>query len=177
MRKLSYWLNLIIRLQNKIVGAILVALGIGMTIVILLQVFCRFVIYLPVPWSEECARYLMIWTGMMGSVLALTLKRHIGVEIIIKKMGRLGDMITHFLVYPITILFLGIIAQQGMDLALFNVDQESPAMELPMWVPYSAIPLGALMMILVVLSDILNYLLANSESEVENTGMNTEEVK
>ena len=132
----------------------LLLLGISMTLLILLQVFFRFVIYIPFPWSEEAARYLMIWMGMLGSVVALENKRHIGVDFFVDKMPKLLKGPIRIAVQGTMACFLLILCVQGVHLCMYNYDQLSPAMEISMLIPFGAIPIGAAMMILVILKGI-----------------------
>ena len=158
MPLLSALVGRYLKFQEKLCSRILIVLGAAMTILILLQVFFRFVIYVPFPWSEECARYLMIWMGMLGSVLALQRGRHIGVMVIMEKLPppiRTGVGIA---VRAAVIGFLVVLFLQGTEFAMFNKDQLSPALEISMLVPYSSVPVGSVMMILVVLGDILETL-------------------
>lgn len=134
----------------------LIALGLIMTILILLQIFFRFVIYVPFPWSEECSRYLMIWMGMLGSVVALQKGRHIGVTVLIEKLPATLKKLATLLVRVTTIGFLFVLLKQGIEFALFNQEQLSPAMEISMLIPYTSVPVGAAMMILVITGDIFD---------------------
>lgn len=134
----------------------LIILGLIMTILILLQIFFRFVIYIPFPWSEECSRYLMIWMGMLGSVVALQKGRHIGVTVLMEKLPSVLQKLAMFIVRLVIIGFLFVLLQQGIEFALFNREQLSPAMEISMLIPYTSVPVGAVMMILVVTGDIFN---------------------
>ena len=143
-------------LQESLCKLMLIFLGLSMTILILLQIFFRFVVYVPFPWSEECARYLMIWMGMLGSVAALQKGRHIGVMVFMKKLPKFLQRQAGLLVKILLIGFLSVLLWQGIEFALFNFDQLSPAMEIPMFIPYISIPTGALMMILVIIGDILD---------------------
>ena len=126
-----------------------------MSVIVLLQVFFRFVIYVPFPWSEELARYLMIWMGMLGSFLAMRRGRHIGVTVIVERLPLHLQGIITFFIRIVLIAFLCIIAKEGLSLALFNAAQNSPAMEVPMVFPYLAIPVGAALMIVQLITDIL----------------------
>ena len=38
-------------------------------VVLFLQVIFRYVLELPLPWSEEAARYAMVWLGMFAAVI------------------------------------------------------------------------------------------------------------
>lgn len=43
---------------------------VGMVLVIWLQVVARYGLRSPPPWTEELARYLMVWGGLLGATLA-----------------------------------------------------------------------------------------------------------
>ena len=126
-----------------------------MTLTILIQIFFRFVVYRPVPWSEELARYLMVWMGMLGSVIALRKGRHIGVTFLVDRLSGWHRTIVRRLMEFTIIGFLGIIGWQGLSLAIFNAPQLSAAMEISMSIPYAAIPVGAAMMILELVAGVL----------------------
>ena len=155
MRTLSLILTRVAAGQIRFCRFMLVGLGMAMTLLILLQVFFRFVIYVPFPWSEECARYLMIWMGMLGSVVALQKGRHIGVTFFVEKLPELPEKAVRALVQFAMACFLGILCWQGIEFAAFNADQASPAMEISMLIPFSAIPAGSAMMIIVLFAGLL----------------------
>jgi TRAP-type C4-dicarboxylate transport system permease small subunit len=52
---------------------------------VVLQVVARYVFFQPPVWTEEIARYLMIWAGLLGATLAF--KRHFDPAIFQPKMG------------------------------------------------------------------------------------------
>ena len=135
--------------------ALLVVSGAVMSVIVMLQIFFRFVIYIPLPWSEELARYLMIWTGMVGSFVALREGRHIGVTLVVDRLPPKAAAGVAVFVQSATILFLAIVAKQGFALALTNLSQLSPAMRIPMFFPYLAVPVGAAMMIIELAAGIL----------------------
>jgi C4-dicarboxylate transporter, DctQ subunit len=156
MKAVSRLFSLIVRAQMRLCSWSLVFLGIAMTGTILVQIFFRFIVYKPVPWSEEAARYLMVWMGMLGSVLALRRGRHIGVTALVERLPpALGRVVTR-LVYLVMIGFLGIIVWEGFHLAVFNISQRSAAMEISMSIPYMAIPVGAAMMVVDLVANLLD---------------------
>ncbi len=54
-----------------------------MVVVVFLQVIFRFVIRSSLPWSEELARYLMVWIVFLGASIGVKRKSHIGVEAVV----------------------------------------------------------------------------------------------
>jgi TRAP-type C4-dicarboxylate transport system permease small subunit len=137
---------------------VLVVCGAAMSIIVMLQIVFRFVVYVPIPWSEELARYLMIWMGMVGAFVALREGRHIGVSLFVDRLPpRMGARVV-FLVRAATILFLLVVARYGIALAVFNASQRSPALDIPMIFPYLAVPVGAVLMIVELTADLLEEL-------------------
>ena len=155
MKKTAQLFSFIADSLSRISKWLLVIIGAAMSLIVLLQVFFRFVIYVPFPWSEELARYLMIWMGMLGSFLAMRRGRHIGVTVIVERLPLPLQGIITFFIRIVLIAFLCIIAKEGLSLAFFNAAQNSPAMEVPMVFPYLAIPVGAALMIVQLITDIL----------------------
>ncbi len=154
---LSYGLNQAANFQVRCCSWAIALLGVAMTLIILLQVFFRFVVYVPFPWSEECARFLMIWMAMFGSVIALRQGRHIGVRVLVERLpSGVYDNFAVPLVQVVMIIMLGILGGYGYDLATRNAQQLSPAMEISMLYPYLAVPVGAFMMILDIVADMFH---------------------
>jgi TRAP-type C4-dicarboxylate transport system permease small subunit len=135
--------------------ALLVVFGAVMSVIVLLQIIFRFVVFVPLPWSEELARYLMIWTGMVGSFVAMREGRHIGVTMVVDRLPPRAALAVSIFVQAATIAFLVILARQGLALTLVNLQQLSPAMRIPMFYPYLAVPVGAALMILELAAGIL----------------------
>jgi TRAP-type C4-dicarboxylate transport system permease small subunit len=158
MRRLTAAINRLAETLNQAACWLLVGLGVMMSVTVLLQVFFRFVVYLPFPWSEEIARYLMIWVGMVGSFVALRKGRHIGVTFLVEKLPAALDRVLTPLVQATLIAFLAVIAREGLHLAIANAAQKSPAMMIPMIYPYLAIPVGASLMMIELTAGLLNHL-------------------
>ena len=157
MDKLSHLVNRYANWQSRACSWALVALGMAMTLVVLAQVFFRFVVYVPLPWSEEVARYLMVWMGMLGAVVAQRKGLHIGVRVLVERLPKgLWDGWLAPLVQLTALGFMLVICRQGWELAVFNARQLSPAMQLPMCLPFAAIPIGAAMLAINFASDLLH---------------------
>ena len=155
MYKVSYLINRLSNALHEVTKWFLILTGVVMSIIVFLQVVFRFVIYIPFPWSEECARYLMIWMGMVGAATAMRRGRHIGVTILIERLPpRIFHLLSPFLMLSM-VIFLIVMAKEGFRLAVENAVQYSPAMDLPMLIPYLAIPVGAALMILEITASVL----------------------
>ncbi|MBW7476105.1 TRAP transporter small permease [Paenibacillus oenotherae] len=149
---------------NKIVGYIVGIMLAVMSIIIIAQIVCRFVLEIPLTWSEEAARYLMVYTVFLGSSLALRHHRMIAIEILpeylkpnVRKMLKVAIML-------ISIVFFIILLVQGIDMLEIVQRQVSAGIGISMDIPYMAIPIGALLMIINAIAVIIE-LLTNEHVE------------
>jgi TRAP-type C4-dicarboxylate transport system permease small subunit len=121
-------------------------MSIVMTCTILLQVFLRYVVKASLPWSEELARYLMVWIGLMGASLAMHEGRHVGVTLLVDRLHGAARRLVAGIALLGVLWFLWLMISQGAVLVQNIWQQRSPALNLPMVIPYAAIPLGAIFM-------------------------------
>lgn len=120
----------------------------GMTFVVFMGVFFRYILKAPLPWSEELARYLMIWGASLGSFVAFREGSHVGVTFIMDRVrGTIGVFLKR-LSQIILIIFITIVVKEGFSLIFKLKGQTSPAMEIPMSLAYLAIPVGFLLILL-----------------------------
>ena len=132
----------------------------GMVIIIILQVFQRYILQHSLDWPEELARYLFVFSVYIGSSYATSEKRHLEVTIVRTVFGEKTGRYFTILAYLITIIFCCIMFFWGMSMAQFVSDsnQVAPALQFPMWVAYSCIPIGFFFMTIrsiIVLKDIV----------------------
>ena len=60
----------------------MVAIG-AMTAIVIAGVFFRYVLLKPIGWSEEAARYLMIWAASLAVSLGIMKGEHVGLTFIV----------------------------------------------------------------------------------------------
>ncbi len=128
-------------------AGVTVTLGL-MTVVVFLQVFFRFVIKGSLPWSEELSRYLMIWAVFFGASMGAKSGAHIGVEAFTRLFPRSARKAAILIAGFFSVLFCIIIFFLSAKVvgAIYKTGQVSPAMEMPMYWAYLAVPVGSIMM-------------------------------
>ena len=72
---IKFWMDKIL----SIACAILLSF---MTILVLIQVFTRFVLNNPVAFTEELVRYSLIWTGFIGAAYAFSTREHMSLTLV-----------------------------------------------------------------------------------------------
>ena len=116
----------------------------AMTIITLVAVFFRYVLQSPIIWSEEAARYLMVWSTMLGISIATRQKAHLGIDIFVsmapKKLQRALEIFSTLMMIVMFVFLTGIsIVFIQSAIRTGNV---SPMLRIPFYIIYLALPLG-----------------------------------
>jgi len=123
---------------------LLVASLIVMVLLIFGQVVGRKVFESAPSWTEEMARYIHIFQVWIGASYAVKKRQHIRVEAFITRFKGFPRKVMESIsiaIWFVIALFLAVFGTQ-LVLASINYGQVTPAMQLPMWIPFLAIPLG-----------------------------------
>lgn len=117
-----------------------------MTVLVFMQVVYRYLLEDSLSFSEELARYMFIWSVGMGSALALKTRSHIGVEVIVERLPKHLAYPAKIIVSVINLVFFAVLIWYGADMTIETMDQESPALALPMGYVYLSVPLSAIVL-------------------------------
>lgn len=116
----------------------------AMTVITLVAVFFRYVLQSPIIWSEEAARYLMVWSTMLGISIATRQKAHLGIDIFVsmapKKLQRALEIFSTLMMI-VMFIFLTIISIVFIQSAI-RTGNVSPMLRIPFYIIYLALPLG-----------------------------------
>ena len=115
-----------------------------MSLVVIVQVFSRYIFNFSFVWAEELVRYLMIWMVMLGSALVQSKNEHIRIDFFPMLAGARGRRVMEFFFRLATLIFLVIITYKGFKVSYFNRLFESSGLRISMLWPTLAIPLGAI---------------------------------
>jgi TRAP-type C4-dicarboxylate transport system permease small subunit len=71
-----------------------------------MQVFFRYVVWVPMPWTEEVARFLLVWVTFLGAASVTRRKLHITVDWMTSKLSPRAGHVMGVGVYVMIFLFL-----------------------------------------------------------------------
>ena len=129
---------------RKIEEHFLVLTLVAMVILIFWQILGRFIFQSAPSWTEEVARYIHIFQVWIGASYSVKLGEHIRVGVFVEllhgKARKIAEM-TGTIIWFLFSIFLGIFGTQ-LVFSSFNFGQVSPAVEIPFWILFLAIPLG-----------------------------------
>lgn len=144
---------------DKVLGNMLIIIMSVMVINVIWQVFTRFVVGTPSSFTDELARYLMIWLGILGAAYVSGKNMHVAIDVLPQKTSSKTQKKLKLIVYLFIILFAlfaMVIGGSRLVYITYVLDQQSPALQIPLALVYFAIPLSGLLIIYYKISDILN---------------------
>ena len=136
------------RRANQTVEFLLFGLGFCMTMTVAVQVFFRYVLNDSLFWSEELARYLLVWLTFLGSSAAYYRKAHPGIDFLFEKIPASLQKAATLCVHMASLTLFGVMIFFGFRFAYFVRHQISPALYLPKWIIFSIIPISGLILLI-----------------------------
>ncbi|MGD9567657.1 MAG: TRAP transporter small permease [Sedimentibacter sp.] len=120
-----------------------------MVFVVFMATFFRFTKLMIIPWSEELARYLMIWIVFLGIGVGAKNNAHFTVDNFVNALPKSTHKASFILRTIIIVGFCGFMTYTSIGLVqrLAAMGQRTPALQLPTWAIYSAIPVGLTLMV------------------------------
>jgi TRAP-type C4-dicarboxylate transport system permease small subunit len=131
---------------NKIASNATVVFFTIMTLIVWVQIFFRFILGGGIAWSEEIAKYLMVWMALLGSSVLFREGGHIAINYFISKYSFLRYILMFHAILS-AVLFV-LLIYYGIDYAAFGFRSISPASGIRKFWPYLAIPVGAFFLLI-----------------------------
>lgn len=128
-------------LYGRLLVPSVMLLGFATTLVVLAQIFGRHLMTVPFPWTEELSRFLFIWFCVLGSVVALVRRQHLGIDFLVQRMAPEPRRITLILVDLLVALFGAFVLVKSIELMQIASFQRSNIMRIPMPYIYVAFPI------------------------------------
>lgn len=150
----------------------IVATG-AMTVVVLLGVLFRYVVRQPLSWSEEVARYLMIWAASLAVSIGIMQREHLGITFLVSRLPLSAQKCAAVLVNLAVLWFLWVLTKFGYFMAIDGKTQLSPILArygISMVWSLSAIPVaGALAMAQTILQILIDLFGKKEELDIKGS--------
>lgn len=142
---------------DKVLGTLLIILMVALVMDVVWQVAARYLVKSPSSFTDELARFLLMWVGLMGAAYALGKKRHLALDLLPQKLKGKKKKNLLILINVLVILFaFTVLVVGGIRLVYITLtlDQISAALGVPLGYVYLSLPLSGLFMIYYGLFDI-----------------------
>ena len=137
------------KIIDKILEYILIFLMGASVINVLWQVITRFILQNPSSFTEEIARFLLIWIGLLGAAYGIGKKIHLAIDLLRQKVSdtrqKKLDIIINGLIFifALTVMVIGGIYLVNLT---FQLQQISAALQIKLGFVYLAVPLRGCLM-------------------------------
>jgi len=151
------------RLKESNIVEIILGLQLSvLCVVVLLQVIFRYILNFPLAWSDEAARFLLIWIAILGGAIAIKRKENFVIDVVVKKYPEKVQKNIQFVinVFLFSLIFDVMIAK-GVYLINLGSLQISPALHMRMSYIYSSVFAGGVLSCCYILEDILLFIKNN----------------
>lgn len=160
---------------DRLLGAAICVLMAVMVINVLWQVFTRFVLRNPSSFTEEAARYMMIWVGLLGSAYAVGKKSHLALDLITAHLQGGRKRASEIFIQLVVQLFgLGVMVGGGGRLVWIQLSlgQQSAAMQVKLGYVYLAVPIAGVFVVFYSLLYLVEALRGHTEQAHQSSGLN-----
>lgn len=118
---------------------------------VLWQVFTRFVLGNPSSFTDELARYLLIWVGLFGAAYATGKRAHLAIDLLRTSLtGRALHWhgIVMIVVVGVFALFVMVVGGARLVSLSFLLGQTSAALNVPLGIVYLAMPVSGVLIVM-----------------------------
>jgi len=115
---------------------------------VLWQVFTRFVLRNPSSFTEELARYLLIWVGLLGASYAAGKKMHLAIDVVLQALKKKTKIWTEIIIQISLFLFsffVMVIGGLRLVTITLTLNQISAALRIKLGYVYLVLPLSGLL--------------------------------
>ena len=141
----------ITNILDVILKNVLIILMVALVAAVSWQVISRYGFSSPSSWTEEVARFLLIWIGVLGAAYAFRTGVHLGLDVLPKKLtGKSALALKLFTLLVVAGFSVAVLIIGGGSLVVltWELKQYSAVLGLPIAFVYSVIPTtGALICI------------------------------
>ena len=139
--------NLKSKIDTALAWTVIVVMAV-LVIDVLWQVFTRFVLRDPSSFTEELARYLLIWVGLLGASYAAGKRMHLALDLLPMKLKGRRKRYLEIFIEGCTLVFAFfalVVGGARLVWVTLYLGQTSAALQIPLGYVYLAVPLSGLL--------------------------------
>lgn len=155
---------------NKFLEYFLAFLMALMLLSVCWQVVSRYVLSSPSSFTDELARYLLIWIGLLGGAYASGKGMHLAIDLLPTKLKGKSKSRLQIIIHTLILIFvLCTFVLGGLRLVYitYSLGQTSAAMQIPLAYVYIIVPVSGILIISYKIRDIIS--LVRNREEVTET--------
>jgi TRAP-type C4-dicarboxylate transport system permease small subunit len=141
----------ILNITRKIINYLVIIFFVYMVLAVFYQVLGRYIFNYKLGAAAETATMAQIWMILLASGIAMRKNMHVGVDILLRKLNVKAQKIIVTVSTIVITIFLIMVLKGSVQLIIVGAQSTSPAISIPMWIPYLSIPIGIVYIMLELL--------------------------
>lgn len=153
--------------MTKVLNGVLIVTVALLVLDVCWGVFTRYVMGEQAQWTEELARFLLIWVALLGGAVAFGTKGHLGVDYFVGRFHAEVQQLMAAVVHLIVLFFAGSIFVYGgfrVVADTLTIGQKTPALGWEMGYVYLALPIAGIFMVIYTVENLIETLSLKLES-------------
>jgi len=134
---------------------------------VLLGVVSRYVFGAQIKWTEELARYLLVWIGIVGAAAAFARKKHLGLDVLVMFFPESSRRKTTIIADIVCLLFTFAVFLYGgtiLTFQAFEINHILPALQIPYGFVFLVLPVAGFFMTMFQIESLLSALYGDPDS-------------
>ena len=147
-----------VRLVN---GYVLTVLAFALVVCVVWQVLSRYISPRPSTVTDELARFMFMWIGLLGAAQASAYKQHLAIDLLAMKLQGSAKRALNVVIECCIIAFAALVMIKGgweLTVKTFANNQVTPALQWPMGYVYMVVPVAGALMVFFAVVEIVNTL-------------------
>ncbi|MDP8170681.1 TRAP transporter small permease [Pasteurella skyensis] len=161
-----------VKLVNQLLAWFSVILSVVLVICVVWQVISRYVLGAPSIVTDELARFLFMWVGLIGAAYATGAKRHLAIDLLLLKLKKTKKRLLEVIILLVMCFFAGYILIYGGSQLAWDTHltgQVSPSLQIDMGLVYLCLPISGTLMLFYLVVELIQKF-----THTSNNSMNKE---
>ena len=139
---MKFGLRTLLKLSDACFLGVAAVFSAGFFVCVLVQVFYRYVIEAPLPWTEELARYLFVWAAMLAAAVSVGRNDQFSISIFADSLGPRARTWLEYLIVVLGLAFALVMVWKGWAMSSRMMIAVSPVLPVPQGAVYLVIPIA-----------------------------------
>lgn len=159
----NLWVNGLVSINNtlnKMINKALIWVTAFLALDVLWGVISRFLLQSQSPWTEELARFLLVWMALLGIASVFRQQQHLGINILVQKFDssiQRWSVIAKNLIVIVFVLLIFIDGGSKVMLNSFVMDQQMVALPFAKFWLYAMLPVTGVVILAFSIEELLRF--------------------
>ncbi len=152
---------MLLKLKKRMTAALELALIVAVALLVIdvvWGVFTRYIMSEQAKWTEELARFLLVWVSLLGGAVAFGTKGHLGVDFFVGRFHPDAQKMMAVFAHLIVLFFAAAVFLYGGGRVVADalaMEQMTPALGWKMGYVYLALPVAGIFMVLYTIENLI----------------------